>query len=143
MQLLILYSQISCNKDHDYYTCVILLDLHKAFDIVNHNILPKKLEIYGIRGNILDLFYYYLSNRSQFVYVNNTASNKLKIKRGVPQGSNLGPILFPLYINDLSEVSEFDIKLFADDTVLLMRDKNLQKLNETVSKKLKKLIRGY
>ena len=56
----------------------------------------------------------------------------------MPQGSNLGPILFSLYINDLLEVSEFDIKLFADDTVLLMRNKNLQKLNETVSKEIEK-----
>ena len=57
----------------------------------------------------------------------------------MPQGSNLGPILFSLYINDLPEVSEFDIKLFADDTVLLMKDKNLQKLNETVSKEIEKI----
>ena len=134
-----IYSQISSNKDHDYYTCAILLGLRKAFDTVNHNILLKKLEIYGIRGNILELFYHYLSNRSQFVYVNNTASNKLKIKCCVPQRSNLGPILFSLYINDLPEVSEFGIKLFADDTVLLMRDKNLQKLNETVSKEIEKI----
>ena len=137
-----IYSQISSNKDHDYHTCVILLDLRKAFDTVNHSILLKKLEIYGIRVNVLELFNHYLSNRSQFVYVNNTALNKLKIKCGVPQGSNLGSILFSLYINDLPEVSEFDIKLFADDTVLLMRDKNLQKLNET-AKKLKKLIHDY
>ena len=101
--------------------------------------LLKKLEIYGIRGNILELFYDYLSNRSQFVYVNNTASNKLKIKCGVPQGSNLNPILFSLYINDLPEVFGFDMKLFADDTVLLMRDKNLQKINETVNKEIEKI----
>ena len=62
-----IYSQISSNKDHDYYTCVILLGLRKAFDTVNHNISLKKLEIYGIRSNILELFYHYLSNRSQFV----------------------------------------------------------------------------
>ena len=87
------HSQISKNLDNKQHTCVILLDFRKAFDTVNHQILLRKLEKYGIRGNILEMFQSYLTNRVQFVYVNGCESDKMQIKCGVPQGSCLGPNL--------------------------------------------------
>ena len=84
------------NINNRLYTCAIALDIKKAFDWVNHTILLNKLSHYGIRGVCYKLFESYLTNRQQYVYVNNTISSLQEIKTGVPQGSVLGPILFLL-----------------------------------------------
>ena len=97
----------------------IFLDFSKAFDTVNHKILIEKLKYYGVKGQALSLFDSYLSNRSQVVEVNGVISDKGNIKHGVPQGSILGPLLFLLYINDISESSRvLKFFLFADDTTV-------------------------
>ena len=85
----------------------IFLDFAKAFDTVNHNILLKKLQYYGIRGIALDWFRSYLHNRMQCTEIGNTQSDLAFIRCGVPQGSILGPLLFLLYINDITESSQF------------------------------------
>ena len=99
---------------------VLFLDLKKAFDTVNHKILLTKLEMYGIRGCSLEWFRSYFMNRKQVCAINGKLSEEKQINCGVPQGSNLGPFLFLLYINDLPNCLETtNARLFADDTNLL------------------------
>ena len=116
-----------------------MLDLKKAFDTVDHKILLTKLQNYGIRGNALDLFQDYLSNRQQYVTLHNVASSAKTIKCGVPQGSVLGPTLFTIYINDIVHASGFTTRLFADDTVLILSDSNLTTLERKVKAELIKI----
>lgn len=99
----------------------IFLDFKKAFDLVNHTILTKKLSLYLRNTSSLSLIESYLDNRSQFVVSNGESSPTKTILRGVPQGSVLGPLLFCIYINDLPlSISEPQVScdLFADDTSL-------------------------
>ena len=112
------------NLDDGYFTCCIFLDLSKAFDTVNHRILLDKLYSYGIRGNMHKLLTSYLQNRKQFTVCNNIKSQINTIVCGVPQGSTLGPLLFSLYVNDLPLHTKFHVNLFADDTVLILKNKN-------------------
>ena len=103
----------------------VFLDISKAFDCVDHHILLKKLEIYGIRGIALDWFKSYLTDRELFVSVDGVSSNTYYLKHGVPQGSVLGPILFLIYINDIVNSStKFDFSMFADDTSLILKTAN-------------------
>ena len=98
----------------------IYIDLKKAFDTVQHQILPHKLQHYGIRGIALEWFDSYFSKRKQFVVTNGIQSDILELSGyGVPQGSVLGPILFLLFINDIHKSPDkIIIKLFVDDTIV-------------------------
>ena len=110
----------------------------KAFDTVNHRILPSKMEHYGIRGCGLEWFKAYLSNRKQYVSVNGSNSNLLPITCGVPQGSVLGPLLFLVYINDLPNTPRrLTFYLFAVDTNIYYESKDLSDLIKIVNKELR------
>ena len=105
--------------DQKHLPLSIFMDLSKAFDTLNHEILLKKLQYYGINGTALHWFSSYLINRKQYVELNNTSSTISTLNIGVPQGSILGPLLFLIYINDMPNASNaFKFILYADDSTL-------------------------
>ena len=129
------------DMDNGKIPIAIFLDLSKAFDTINHQILLTKLYHYGIYGTPLKLIHSYLSNRKQCVIFDDILSNTLDIKTGVPQGSILGPILFIIYINDICNVSKFLKTIcYADDSTLYTKIDNnfchrsIQKINNELEK---------
>ena len=94
----------------------IYLDFRKAFDTVPHKRLLSKLWVYGVRGQVLKEVEDFLSDRYQYVSVNDKTSQKIPVTSGVPQGSVLGPVLFIYFINDLPDVIKCVSRIFADDT---------------------------
>ena len=130
-----------CNAiDHNNFSIGIFLDLSKAFDTVNHDILVRKLEHYGVRGTALGLVKSYLCNRKQYVSFDSESSTRRDITCGVPQGSVLGPLLFILYINDICNTSDkLTFCLFADDTSLLYTHNNVDEAIRNLNMELVKL----
>ena len=112
--------------------CGVFVDLQKAFDTVDHQILLAKFNHYGIHGVSNDWFKSYLSNCNQGASINGFDSGLTTINCGLPQGSVLGPLLFLLYINYLKQ-SNFANHHFADDTNLLCLSNSIKKLNKLVN----------
>ena len=120
----------------------VFLDFSKAFDLVNHNVLLKKLELYIPKSPALQLITSYLSERKQCVYANGKHSTKTSITTGVPQGSILGPLLFILYVNDLPlfMTKETITDLFADEYTLLKSGKNIGTPRESIKETITELF---
>jgi len=137
MALLGMQDRVSHAIDANEFSLGIFFDLAKAFDTVDHTILLKKLENYGIRDTPLRWFYSYLDQRQQQVVCNGLFSKLRFVHHGVPQGSNLGPLLFLLYINDLPNSSSVrHFILFADDTNVFYSHKSLDNLMDLVNSEL-------
>ena len=110
---------IMLNLDKGHSTVAVFLDIKKAFDTIDHNILIKKLKNSGVGNNTTILLTNYLKNRTQSVLYNGIYSDPKGLTTGVPQGSTLGPLLFLLYINNLPDIlKNSECLMFADDTVL-------------------------
>ena len=133
--------QIRKACDKGSFACGVYLDFKKAFDTVNHHILLKKLEHYGIRGITNDWLCSFLTNRKQYTSVDGNDSTTQEITHGVPQGSVLGPLLFIIFINDLNiSVKSSKVHHFADDTNLLLIGKSLKKINSLINHDLALLV---
>ena len=122
------------NIDKGLYTAGVYIDLKKAFDTVNHEILLSKLEYYGIKGKEFRWFHSYLVDRSQFCRVNGQISSTEPINCGVPQGSCLGPLLFLVYINDLPNcLKHSHVSMYADDTSIYFASNSISEINEAIN----------
>ena len=120
-----IYSSLNLKK----HSICVFVDFQKAFDTINHSILFRKLDSYGVRGVVLSLFKSYLTNRKQRVRIGDSYSDLADLKIGVPQGSILGPLLFIIYVNDIFHVPEFGHAiLFADDTNIIFSDHSYSNL---------------
>ncbi len=117
-----LINKINTNK----HVALILFDLRKAFDLINHKLLIKKLQHYGIRGIASEWLASYLANRMQKVKSNGLLSDLKYINTGVPQGSILAPLLFIIFVNDIFQLTSenYDIFLYADDTAVIISCKD-------------------
>ena len=132
--------KITKSLENGEFVVGVLLDFSRAFDTVNHDILLQKLHHYGIRGSAIKWFQSYLSDRNQYVTYNGTESSKRAIKCGVPQGSIIGPLLFLIYINDLSKVYNHMMPLlFADDTNLFASGLDVNKVQQEVEIELNQI----
>ena len=132
-QLVHTINDLAFNLDKKIITDVIILDFSKAFDTVNHRKLFYKLDHYGINKELIFWIQNFLTNRRQFVSVDNVDSPLCPIYSGVPQGSVLGPLLFLLYVNDLPDHIRSECRLFADDTLLFNSRENKAELQQDLN----------
>ena len=131
------------NIDEGKKAMAVFVDLSKAFDCVDHAILLKKVECYGLRGQCNKILQSYLLNRKQFVQYYNKRSQEMEVNVGVPQGSVLGPLLFLLYINDIENCISTFYCAFADDMSLISCNRNFNAIVEHLQDNLFSLFKYF
>ena len=131
------------NMNQGLVTGALFLDLKKAFDTVNYDILLKKLHNYGVTGNSLNWFRSYLSGRMQAVNINSTLSDFKHVNIGIPQGSILGPLLFIIYVNSLPDCINCKCVMYADDTTLLFKSADSTSLQFHMNDCMSKIVHWF
>ena len=141
--LLRLVENCRSSLDMKGFAGAILMDLSKAFDCLNYNLLIAKLEAYGFSRSALKLVYNYLSNRKQRVKVNGKFSSWQESVKGAPQGSVLGPLLFNMFLNDLFFlVEETEICSYADDTTIYVCGQELKQVVTSLENDAQRSLSG-
>ena len=129
------YDTLNCS----HHIALLFMDLCKAFDMLSQKVLLHKLHHYGIREPEYTLIENDLTSRSQFVIVNNISFSTKPINIGIPRGSTLGPLLFPMYINDLPNALNNTRRQFVDDICLILQHSSLSALEKACSDELVQL----
>ena len=119
--------------DEGLLTGMVLIDLQKAFDTIDHGVLFKKMKYLGFTNKTISWFRSYLKDRSFKVSIENVFSDSGSQLCGVPQGSILGPLLFLLYINDMPQSVKCDLFLYADDSCLVFQHKNVKEIEKQLN----------
>ena len=138
-----LSNKILSGFDSGLMTGMILIDLQKAFDTIDHDILLQKMNFMGFSKTSIKWFRSYLTNRIFFVSVENSFSGAGDPKCGVPQGSILGPLLFLLYINELKQASELTLLLYADDSCILYQNSDLKQIENQLNRDFKNVCNWF
>ena len=136
--LIHLSDYILINQDKDEYAGMVVIDLQKAFDTVNHTILLIKLQALGLDQVAIKWFASYLEDRQQIVQIGDTHSDSCSIKCGVPQGSILGSLLVLIYVNDMRAAVSCKLLLYADDSASLTSGKDVSEIG-VLSRELESL----
>ena len=134
--------EILFKMDNDEVTGLVFVDFRKAFDVINHNLLLKKLSVYGASPHSVAWFRWYLEERRQFVKLGHITSEPKPVRQGVPQGSILGPILFLLFVNDMPlHLNNSTIDIYGDDTTLSLSANwnNITSLTQALSNDLENI----
>ena len=128
-----LHDKILKGFDCGKYTGMILIDLQKAFDTIDHEILLNKLVYLGLSNEVVNWFKSYLTKRLNYVQIANKLSTSSIVTCGVPQGSILGPLLFLIYVNDMSQSVDCELLLYADDSCLIFSDKDTKNIETALN----------
>ena len=134
--LTFLMDYIRSEMDFENYIGMVMIDLQKAFDTVDHSILENKLKAIGLDGNAIAWFDAYLTNRMQVTDVGGIFSDPKVVPCGVPQGSILGPLLFLIYVNDMEASVSCKLILYADDSALLVTGKHIKTIENVLGDNL-------
>ena len=138
-----LTNYISEGFDKGLYTGMILIDLQKAFDTIDHKLLLKKMIFLGFSQKTIKWFECYLSNRTFIVNVNDKFSKLGDVTCGVPQGSILGPLLFLLYVNDMPQAINGRLMLYADDSCVVFQHKDIEVIEKQLNKDFTNLCEWF
>ena len=134
---------VATGMDKQMHTGMILVDLQKAFDTLDHGVLLEKIKYFGFRASVIKWFESYLSNRKFLVCID-VFSEAGTLKYGVPQGSILGPLLFLLYVNDLPQsLSDAGSYLYADDTCIFYQHEDVKKIENVLNKEFSSLCQWF